>query len=127
MRGRRSPIVIGLTDEQRQQLQYFLRCPNKPAGLVRRARAVLLLAEGKSFCEIQRQTGLQRRHARKWATRFVWRGIEGLNDTKRPGRKPVFSPLRGHPSGEGGVRTARSAGTVAEPMGLSGTGQAIGA
>lgn len=45
MRGRRSSIVVELTDEQRQQLQYFVRCPNNPAALVRRARAVLLLTE----------------------------------------------------------------------------------
>src|ERR1700709_1452581 len=100
MRGRRSPIVIRLTDEQRQQLQYFVRCPNKPAGLVRRARAILLRAEGKSFCEVLRQTGLHRRHARKWATRFRWRGIEGLYDKQRPGRKPVFSPSGGNARGE---------------------------
>lgn len=106
MRGRRSPIVVELKVEQKQQLEYFVRCPNKPAGLVRRARAVLLLAEGKSFCEIQRQTGLQRRHARKWATRFVWRGIDGLHDKQRPGRKPVFSPSGGAAYGEVGLRAS---------------------
>jgi transposase len=94
VRGRRSPIVICLTTEQREELAYFVRCPNKPAGLVRRARAVLILAQGGTFCDIQQQTGLQRRHARKWATRFVFRGIDGLNDAPRPGRKPVFSPVR---------------------------------
>ena len=106
MRGRKSPIVIELTDEQRQVLQYFLRCPNKPAGLVRRARAVLMLAEKKSFTDVQRSTGLQRRHARKWALRFKWQGVAGLEDKKRPGRKPVFSPARCDASGEDHVRAA---------------------
>ena len=106
MRGRRSPIVVGLTDEQRQQLQYFVRCPNLPAGLVRRARVVLLLAEGHSFCEVQRRTGMRRKHAREWAKRFVWRGIEGLNEKERPGRKPVFSPSGGDAPGEDRLRTA---------------------
>ena len=106
MRGRKSKIVVTLTEEQHQKLQYFVRCPNKPAGLVRRARAVLMLAEKNSFSEIQRQTGMQRRHLRKWAMRFVWQGIEGLNDKKRPGRKPVFSPGGGVASGEDRVRAA---------------------
>jgi hypothetical protein len=127
VRGRRSPIVISLRDQQREELEYFVRCPNKPAGLVRRARAVLILAQGGTFCDVQQQTGLQRRHARKWAKRFVWRGVEGLNDGKRPGRKPVFSPLGGNPTGEGGVRTARPGWTVAEPVGLPRTRQAVGA
>ena len=106
MRGRKSKIVVTLTEVQREELQYFLRCPNKPAGLVRRARAVLMLAEKHSFSDIQRQTGMQRRHTRKWATRFVFQGIEGLNDKKRPGRKPVFSPSGGVASGQDRMRAA---------------------
>ena len=106
MRGRRSPSVVGLSIEQRHQLEYFVRCPNRPAGLVRRARAVLLLAEGKTFCDVEKMTGMRRRHARKWATRFVWRGIEGLHDKQRPGRKPVFSPSGGASHGEVGLRAS---------------------
>ena len=106
MRGRKSKIVVTVTDEQRLELKYLLRCSNKPAGVVRRARAVLMLAEKVSFSEIEHQIGMQRRHIRKWATRFIWQGIEGLNDKKRPGRKPVFSPSRGVASGEDRVRAA---------------------
>jgi hypothetical protein len=106
MRGRRSPIVVGLSIEQRRLLEYFVRCSNKPAGLVRRARAVLLLAEGKNFCDVQKLTGLQRRHARKWAMRFVWGGIDALHDKQRPGRKPVFSPSGSVAYGEIGLRAS---------------------
>jgi hypothetical protein len=127
MRGRRSPIVVELTDQQREDLEYIVRCPNKPAGLVRRARVVLLLARGCSFCEVQRQTGMRRKHAREWAKRFVWRGVEGLNEKPRPGRKPVFPPSSCNPSGESRLRTARPDGAIAQPMGLSGVEPAIGA
>ncbi|KAB8315238.1 helix-turn-helix domain-containing protein [Tolypothrix campylonemoides VB511288] len=39
------------------------------------------------------------RHIRKWARRFIDKGIDGLYDAKRPGRPPVFSPSGGIVSG----------------------------
>jgi hypothetical protein len=53
---------------------------------------MLLLADGYSFAATARQVELRERHVRKWALRFVASGIEGLYETKRPGRQPVFSP-----------------------------------
>jgi transposase len=55
-------------------------------ALAKRARAMLLLADGPSFAAIARQVELRERHIRKWALRFVASGIEGLYDKKRPGR-----------------------------------------
>lgn len=63
-----------------------------PVGLAKRARAVLLLAEGESFSQTSEWVGLGERHLRKWARRFTEQGVEGLQDRPRPGRVPVFSP-----------------------------------
>src|SRR4028118_2135623 len=58
----------------------------------KRARAILLLADGQTFSKTCLMVGMGERHLRKWARRFIERGIEGLCDSKRPGRAPVFSP-----------------------------------
>src|SRR5690349_21151530 len=112
MRGRHSPIQINLHSEQRAELEHWVRCTNKPAGQVRRAKVILLLADGRRFSEVQRQTGMRPPHARKWAKRFLQHGLHGLEDLPRPGRKPVFSPLRGGSSGEGRLRASRFRGAV---------------
>jgi hypothetical protein len=72
-------------------------------GLAKRARAILLLAEGHTFAATARQVELRERHVRKWALRFLSSGIEGLYDKKRPGRRPVFSPGGRVVCGEGGL------------------------
>lgn len=49
MRGRTSSIKIELTFEQREVLSGWLRRQKTPGGLVKRARAMLLLADGQTF------------------------------------------------------------------------------
>jgi len=56
-----------------------------PQGLAKRARAILLLGDGLST-QTSLQVGMGERHLRKWARRFIERGVEGLYDSKRPGR-----------------------------------------
>jgi DDE superfamily endonuclease/Homeodomain-like domain len=92
MQGRRSALRIELDDHTRATLAGWLRRQKPPLGLAKRARAILLLAEGYTFAATARQAELRERHVRKWALRFVACGIDGLYDTKRPGRQPVFSP-----------------------------------
>lgn len=123
----RSPIVVKLTDEQREELMKIVRSSTQPAGLVRRAKVIVMLADGKSFCEGERRTGLQRRHARKWAERFIAKGLAGLNDQKRPGRKPVFSPLGRTSRGDAGVQATGFCGAFVVQMGLPRDRSAIGA
>lgn len=92
MQGRRSALRIELDDHTRATLAGWLRRQKTPVGLAKRARAILLLAEGYTFAATARQVELRERHIRKWALRFVACGIDGLYDTKRPGRQPVFPP-----------------------------------
>jgi hypothetical protein len=47
MHGRKSPNVVALTEQERSELNRWVRCPSMPSGLVRRTRAVLLVSEGK--------------------------------------------------------------------------------
>jgi len=68
------------------------RRPTAPAGVARRARAVLLLADGESGVRTAAKVGMSPRHVHKWSHRFQQHGVDGLLDQPRPGRKPTFSP-----------------------------------
>lgn len=101
--GRRS---VSVTVKQRDELEGILRCPSIAAGLAKRARAILLLADGVSVSTAGRVVQMQRRHLYKWIDRFGSQGIAGLHDGKRTGRPPVFSPRSRGASGEDRLRTA---------------------
>ena len=92
MPGPFSKVQITMSDQTRAQLQSWLRCPTKPAGLVKRARALLLLEEGERYAPTARRVGLSDFHLRKWARRFCNQGVAGLYERARSGRPPVFSP-----------------------------------
>lgn len=106
MQGRHSASGIAIADHTRATLTGWLRKQKTPVGLAKRARAMLLLADGQTFAATARQVGLRERHVRKWALRFVAQGIEGLSDTKRPGQRPVFSPGGGVVRGQAGLRAS---------------------
>lgn len=99
--------TVLLTTAQRQELESMLRRTTLAAGLARRARAILLLAQGHSISEVGRLVAMQRRHLHKWIDRFHEQGIAGLADEKRTGRPPVFSPRGRDASGQDRVRAAR--------------------
>src|SRR5436190_16109830 len=103
MQGRHSAIHIEMHDHTRATLTGWLRKQKTPVGLAKRARAMLLLADGSSFAATARQVELRERHVRKWALRFATQGIDGLSDKKRPVRRPVFSPSSGSVCRENGV------------------------
>lgn len=106
MRGRRTQMIVRLDEATREELLSWLRAQKTPVGLAKRAWAMLLLGDGWSYTAAARQVGLATRHVRKWAKRFLERGLEGLRDGKRTGRPPVFSPRSGYPSGQDGLRAA---------------------
>lgn len=83
---------IALTTDEREKLEAWQRSTTISAGLARRARAILLLAEGKTQGVTGKIVGMGRRIVRKWAKRFSKKRIVGLYDAKRAGRAPVFSP-----------------------------------
>jgi transposase len=93
MQGRISALHSEIDEPTHATLSSWLRRQKSPVGLAKRARAILLLAEGHTFAATARQVELRERHVRKWALRFLAHGIDGLYDKKRPGRRPVFSPV----------------------------------
>ena len=98
--------IVSVTAKQREELDALLRRPSVAAGLAKRARAILLLAEGTSVSATGRIVQMQRRHLYKWAARFQQQGSAGLYDGKRPGRPPVFSPRSRDAPGQDCLRTA---------------------
>jgi hypothetical protein len=98
--------AVSVTQKQRDELEAWLRRQTTPAGLAKRARAILLLADEHHVSETAVLVGLQRRHVYKWIARFREQGVAGLRDGKRPGRPPVFSPRGRDAHGQTGLRTS---------------------
>jgi DNA-binding CsgD family transcriptional regulator len=105
MRGRRTGLQVTVDSATRTQLEGLLRRQKTPAGLAKRARAVLLVADGQRLRQTAVQVGFTERNLRKWLTRFLAQGLAGLQDAPRTGRPPVFSPGGGAARDQDGVRT----------------------
>jgi putative transposase len=91
--GRPKAALI-LTPEQREQLEGMVKSRSLPAGLVSRARIVLMSAAGKTNQEIARQLGMTNATAGKWRRRFLQQDVTGLHDELRPGRPRTVSDER---------------------------------
>lgn len=72
MRGLR----LQLSPEERSELEWI--AAEGSGGHARRARIVLLRAEGKSLAQIAAQLGLDRATVRRWVRRFAERRLPGL-------------------------------------------------
>ena len=84
----RTASVIELTDEQRQQLQRWTRSSTVSVRLARRARFILLAAEGMDNHQIAGEVGVGRIQVGRWRKRFVQSGLSGIEaDLPRSGRK----------------------------------------
>ena len=90
--GPQSPRHPVLSAEERHDLERLQRSPTAPAGVVRRARIVLLAADGMALRTIAPTVGVERRTVRDWLDRFARARLPGLQDRSRPGRPRRFSP-----------------------------------
>jgi hypothetical protein len=86
-RGRRTSFTIRLTPAERLTLLAWQRATTIPAGQARRARLLLLLADGMTITEAAATVGLSRRHTYKWIQRFVQEGLTALQDRPRRDRR----------------------------------------
>jgi CRP-like cAMP-binding protein len=86
-RGRKTSFTIRLTPAQRQTLSAWQRATHVPAGLARRGRIILLLADGVTITDIAARVGISRQHTYKWIKRFVQEGLEGLQEKPRHDRR----------------------------------------
>jgi transposase-like protein len=86
--GRHTSYVVTLTLPERRHLEALQRQPMVRMGLMRRARILLLLAEGCTITDVAQRVGLSRRHIYKWLWRYAAEGLAGLNDRPGRGAKP---------------------------------------
>jgi hypothetical protein len=77
----------------REVLESWLRAPSMPAGLVRRARIVLLAADGVPVTDIVERVGVSKPTVIAWKKRYVAEGLGGLADRPKPGRRPVIDEV----------------------------------
>jgi len=85
-----APKVV-LTPEQRSVLLRWSRGRTTPARLVRRAKIVLLAAQGRENNQIAAELGVERTIVGRWRRRFAQLGLSGIEkDAPRGGRKPTL-------------------------------------
>jgi transposase len=89
MANRVRPIVVSETD--RHELERLVRASSTPAGLSRRARAVLLMAQGLAGVTIATRTSYTVVQVSRLRRRFAEHGLAGLADRPRSGRPPSVS------------------------------------
>lgn len=84
-RGRpRTPLEV--TPAAGEELESLARSRSLPAGLVNRARIVLLCSEGVDNKTVAEKLGTTRQTVGKWRERFRTQGLMGLYDERRPGK-----------------------------------------
>src|SRR5260370_38262202 len=76
---------LRLTDEARDELRQMSLSRSLPAGEVFRARLILILAEGRSYAEIQHRLGTAAPTISGWKQRFAEHGNAGLIKERPPG------------------------------------------
>src|SRR4029450_12534152 len=89
MANRIRPIVVSEAD--RRELERLQRSPSAAAGLSRRARTVLLMAQGLAGVEIAERTGYTVVQVSRLRPRFAGPGGAGLQDRPRSGRPPTIT------------------------------------
>lgn len=85
-------IEIKLTATQRQELKTIVARSSEKAGLVRRARVILLSDDGVSGREIALRLDLSPEHVSKIRARFRDEGVGGLAERPKAGRKDHAVP-----------------------------------
>ena len=91
--GRPKEALV-LSPQQREQLEGMASSRSLPAGLVSRARIILLSASGQTNMQIARQMRLTNATVGKWRRRFLEQDMSGLHDELRPGRPRPISDDR---------------------------------
>lgn len=82
-----APALV-LRDGDRARLAGLARLPSVPSGLAKRARMVLLAADGVPNAQIARTVGVSRPTVISWRDRYQRGGVKALEDEPRSGRPP---------------------------------------
>jgi len=91
MRTGRPKTPLTVSREEREQLESLVSSRSLPHGLVRRARIVLMAAEGMTNSAIAQKVGVSAVTVGKWRKRYLQQGLQGLHDELRPGRPRSIS------------------------------------
>jgi transposase len=83
-----TPIV--LTDGERAALEKIVAATTSEQRMVRRARVVLLAADGVANRRIADEVGLSEQKVAQWRNRFAEDRLDGLSDRPRSGRPLVY-------------------------------------
>ena len=124
MTGKATTII--LTEQERNELEVWVRKPTMERRLADRARIVLEAATGKTTQGIAHSLKMRRGMVSKWRTRFARQHMDGLMDKPRLGAKVKYGedmerriltqldapPPPGHTTWTGGL-VAQSLGDVA--------------
>lgn len=91
MQHRSRLLPLGLSADQRRQLQRLARRVHSARALAVRARIVLCCGRGRTNREVARRLGVTCQTVGKWRRRFAARGIQGLQDDPRTGAPRLIS------------------------------------
>jgi transposase len=103
---------VRLTAKDRKALEDRCRSPRTMQRDLKRARIVLLAADGRSTRSIAKEVGVRPRVVSNWRRRFADEGLAGLQDRPKPGKTPIYTKatdrrilaLLGKPPPEGFAR-----------------------
>jgi len=108
----RSCEPLPITAEQRRTLETWVRAQNTPQSIVRRAKIVLLAADGVSSLRVARETGASRPTVILWRQRFLQGGPDALTEiAPGRGRRPTYNAER--------VKAVVEATTQSKPPGAT--------
>jgi len=93
MANQTRPLSLAAAD--REELERLRRSSACPAGLSRRARAVLLMASNVAGAEVARLTGYTAVQISRIRRRFAEEGLAGLSERPRSGRPPRLTEAKG--------------------------------
>ncbi len=86
----RVAVALSCSAEQRTELMNLARSRSGEARLVERAKIILACLDGKRNDEVSREIGVRPNTVGLWRQRFAARGMAGLSDQPRPGKKPRY-------------------------------------
>lgn len=91
--GRPATLIV-LEAEDRSELRRRASAATSPQRDALRARIVLAAAEGYSNRVISQRLSVSVDTVSCWRNRFARKGLDGLRDRPRSGRRPTFTPIQ---------------------------------
>lgn len=89
----RPTVPLALSAEQRTSVEAALRPAKAEQRIVKRASALLMLADGVAAMDVAKLLGVDQRTVRRWKGRFTCAApADVLADAPRSGRPPSLSP-----------------------------------